>query len=165
MEIPTTSRSQSKRPGNDALARAGLQPVGHQALCPADQEMQHNTGIIVTYLLDQVPEFRRLAELRRKGWESPAGDKYFQKQRRNADKTDEKTSQPHFRLMRRIGEELHHATLGFATRTYPGNILDMCAAPGGFLATAMQLNPDSEAVAFSLPPSDRRYNVLTGDKK
>ena len=33
--------------------------------------------------------------------------------------------------MRRIGEELHHATLGFATWTYPGNILDMCAAPGG----------------------------------
>ena len=66
MEIPTTSRSQSKRPGNDVLAIAGIQPVGYQALCPADQEMQHNTGIIVTYLLDQVPEFRKLAELRRK---------------------------------------------------------------------------------------------------
>jgi hypothetical protein len=66
MEIPTISRSQSEGLGNDALARAGLQPAGHQALCPAHQEMQHNTGIIVTYLLDQVPEFRRLAELRRK---------------------------------------------------------------------------------------------------
>ena len=41
--------------------------------------------------------------------------------------------------MQRIGEELHRATLGFATRTYPGNILDMCAAPGGFLATAILL--------------------------
>lgn len=68
--------------------------------------------------------------------------------------------------MQRIGEELHHATLGFAIRTYPGSILDMCAAPGGFLATAMKLNPNSEAVAFSLPPSDGGYNVLlTGDKK
>lgn len=68
--------------------------------------------------------------------------------------------------MRRIGEELHHATLGLATRTYPGSILDMCAAPGGFLATAMKLNPDTEVVAFSLPPSDGGYNVLlTGDKK
>jgi hypothetical protein len=66
MEIPTSSQSQSERPANDALVRAGLQPVGHQTLCPADQEMQHNTGIIVTYLLNQVPEFRRLAELRRK---------------------------------------------------------------------------------------------------
>lgn len=65
METHTTSRSQSKRADNDALVRAGLQPVGYEALCPADQEMQHNTGIIVTYLLDQVPEFRRLAELRR----------------------------------------------------------------------------------------------------
>jgi 23S rRNA U2552 (ribose-2'-O)-methylase RlmE/FtsJ len=68
--------------------------------------------------------------------------------------------------MRRIGEELHNATLGFATRTYPGNILDMCAAPGGFLATAMHLNPDSEAVAFSLPLSDGGYNILlTEDTK
>jgi 23S rRNA U2552 (ribose-2'-O)-methylase RlmE/FtsJ len=68
--------------------------------------------------------------------------------------------------MQRIGEELHHATLGFATRTYPGNILDMCAAPGGFLATAMKLNPECEAVGFSLPPSDGGYNVLLpGDQR
>lgn len=67
--------------------------------------------------------------------------------------------------MQRIGEELHYATLGFATRTFPGDILDMCAAPGGFLAIAMKVNPDSEVVAFSLPPSDGGYNVLlTGDK-
>jgi len=68
--------------------------------------------------------------------------------------------------MQRIGEEIHDATLGFATRTYPGSILDMCAAPGGFLATAVKRNPDAEAVAFSLPYSDGGYNVLlAGDKK
>lgn len=68
--------------------------------------------------------------------------------------------------MKRIGDELHQATLGFATRTYPGNILDMCAAPGGFLATAMKLNPECEAVGFSLPPSDGGYNVLLpGDQR
>jgi ribosome biogenesis protein Tsr3 len=66
MKIPAPSRAQSERRANDALARVGLQPIGQQALCPADQEMQHNTSIIVTYLLDQVPQFRRLAELRRK---------------------------------------------------------------------------------------------------
>jgi hypothetical protein len=48
------------------MVRAGIQPAERQAQCLADEEMQHNTGIIVTYLLDQIPEFRRLADLRRK---------------------------------------------------------------------------------------------------
>ena len=66
--------------------------------------------------------------------------------------------------MQRVGDELHRTTLGFATRTYPGHILDMCAAPGGFLTTAMKYNPGSQITAFSLPPSDGGYNVfLTGD--
>ena len=66
MEIPNPSQSQTKWPGNDAMVRAGIEPVGRQAQCLADEEMKHNTGIIVTYLLDRVPEFRRLADLRQK---------------------------------------------------------------------------------------------------
>ncbi|KIV98862.1 uncharacterized protein PV09_09388 [Verruconis gallopava] len=49
------------------------------------------------------------------GWKSKASDEHFKKQRHNADKTDEKTSCPHFNLMQTIGMELHDATLGFAT--------------------------------------------------
>ncbi|KAH8756000.1 hypothetical protein F5883DRAFT_569828 [Diaporthe sp. PMI_573] len=48
--------------------------------------------------------------------------------------------------MMRIAEELHNATLGFATKMWPGSVLDMCVAPGG------------------LPPSDGGYNVLLGGK-
>jgi hypothetical protein len=67
--------------------------------------------------------------------------------------------------MQKIGRELHNATLGFATKIYPGNILDLYAAPGGFLTTAMKLNSDSDVIVFSLPPSDGGYNVLlTQDK-
>lgn len=33
-------------------------------------------------------------------------------------------------------------------------------APGGFLATAMKLNPGSEAMAFSLPTSEGGQGVL-----
>ncbi|KAK8011771.1 hypothetical protein PG989_000031 [Apiospora arundinis] len=50
--------------------------------------------------------------------------------------------------------------MGFGARFFPGSILDMCAAPGGFLATAIRINPNAEVVAFSLPPSDGGYNVL-----
>jgi len=68
--------------------------------------------------------------------------------------------------MQRIGNDIHHATRGFTIRTYPGSVLDMCAAPGGFLATAMKLNPEAEVVAFSLPHSDGGYYVLLDrDKK
>jgi hypothetical protein len=67
--------------------------------------------------------------------------------------------------MQKIGKELHNVTLGFATRTHPGNILDMCAAQGGFLATAIELNPDSGVIAFSLPPSDGGYNILLNEDK
>jgi hypothetical protein len=62
--------------------------------------------------------------------------------------------------MQRISEELYYATLGFATRTYLRNILNMCTALGGFLATAIKLNPKCESVRFSLPPFDKGYNVL-----
>jgi len=64
MQISTPSRSQNERPA-DGLTRAGLLPGGREAVSLADQEMQHNTGIIVAYL-KQVPEFRRLAQLQQK---------------------------------------------------------------------------------------------------
>ncbi|KAK7972420.1 hypothetical protein PG988_006554 [Apiospora saccharicola] len=156
----TTSCPPNGRSESNILVLAGFKPAGQHASSTPDREMERNTEIIVMHLLDQVPEFRRLADLRRKGWESPAGNKHFKKQRRNADKTDADTSRYHFHLMKKIANELHHATTGFAARLFPGSILDMCAAPGGFLATAIRINPDAEVVAFSLPPSDGGYNVL-----
>ncbi|KAK7404172.1 hypothetical protein QQX98_010046 [Neonectria punicea] len=42
----------------------------------------------------------------------------------------------------------------------PPSILDMCMAPGGFLATALSLNPGSRALAFSLPASMGGHHVF-----
>ncbi|KAG7424424.1 hypothetical protein Forpi1262_v014342 [Fusarium oxysporum f. sp. raphani] len=150
---------------NHVLARAGLQRQGRISSSLTDQVIQRGTSIIVTYLLDEVPEFLELAELRRQGWENPAGDRHFHKQRRAADKTDKQTSKYHYRLMQKIGEEIHNTTMGLATRTFPGTILDMCVAPGGFLATAKRLNPGAEVMGFSLPPSDGGYSVLLPEDK
>ncbi|KAI3570936.1 hypothetical protein IWW34DRAFT_902369 [Fusarium oxysporum f. sp. albedinis] len=110
--------------------------------------IQRGTSIIVAYLLDEVPEFLELAELRRQGWENPAGNRHFHKQRRAADKTGKQASKYHYRLMQKIGEEIHNTTMGLATRTFPGTILDMCVAPGGFLATDKRFNPGAEPVRF-----------------
>ncbi|KAF5694425.1 methyltransferase family like protein [Fusarium denticulatum] len=150
---------------NHVLARAGLQRQGRISSSLTDQVIQRGISIIVTYLLDEVPEFLELAELRRQGWENPAGDRHFHKQRRAADKTDKQTSKYHYRLMQKIGEEIHNTTMGLATRTFPGTILDMCVAPGGFLATAKRLNPGAEVMGFSLPPSEGGYSVLLLEDK
>ncbi|CAJ2508615.1 Uu.00g136410.m01.CDS01 [Anthostomella pinea] len=163
MDLSAQFQSQDEALGNSVLTRAGLQPAGHVASCVADQEIQDNTSIIVTYLLEQVEEYRTLANLRRQGWENPAGDKFFRKQRRNADKADAHTSRHHFKLMQRIGNGVHKVTSGFAISRFAGTVLDMCAAPGGFLATALKLNPDATATGFSLPPSEGGYSILLNE--
>ena len=66
MEIYNPSLSQSDGSIDSVLVRAGLQPAGHQTLHPAGQEMEQNTATIVSFLLESVPEFRKLADLRRK---------------------------------------------------------------------------------------------------
>ena len=64
--------------------------------------------------------------------------------------------------MKDIGQELHRSTNAFAIQqvhTRPLIILDMCMAPGGFLATALSRNPGSRALAFSLPISCGGHKV------
>ncbi|KAK0701116.1 hypothetical protein B0T21DRAFT_417346 [Apiosordaria backusii] len=127
-------------------------------------ESEHdNEAAISSFLRERVPEFRRLDRLRQQGWENPAGDRFFQAQRSNADKIgDKETSEFHYRLMQRIATELHNSTDGcFTTTTKPGAILDVCAAPGGFLAAAISLNdPNLQVRAFTLPFSQGGYKVL-----
>ncbi|KAI1641580.1 uncharacterized protein F4817DRAFT_52782 [Daldinia loculata] len=117
---------------------------------------------IKAYLLERSAEFREISELRQRGWDNPEGDSFFQKQRQNADKSDDRTAAYFFELMRRIGHELHRSTGAFAVQ--PGsphpNILDMCMAPGGFLDVALSKSPTSRALAFSLPASDGGHKVL-----
>ncbi|KAK6949831.1 hypothetical protein Daesc_008152 [Daldinia eschscholtzii] len=120
------------------------------------------SNIIKTYLLERSEEFREINELRQRGWDNPEGDSFFQKQRQNADRSDEQTATYFFKLMIRIGHELHRSTGAFATQ--PGsqhpNILDMCMAPGGFLEVALSKSPASSALAFSLPVSDGGHKVF-----
>lgn len=49
----------------DVLVRAGLQPAGYKAESVADQDAQKCTRVIVTFLLNNDAEYRRLADLRR----------------------------------------------------------------------------------------------------
>ncbi|RYP72952.1 hypothetical protein DL770_007871 [Monosporascus sp. CRB-9-2] len=140
---------------------------------PAEEKSYSSAArIIKQYLLERVPEFQKLTELQQKGWENPAGDKFFEKQRRTADKGAEATALYFYELMKRIGRDMHLHKRAFriarATKTtdkpdgaaLPSRILDMCAAPGGFLETALEENPEALVVAFSLPVSEGGHKML-----
>ena len=65
--------------------------------------------------------------------------------------------------MQKIGRELHGSTGAFSIESLKGSpphFLDLCMAPGGFLGTALQLNPRSTAIAYSLPVADGGRKVL-----
>ncbi|KAK2806689.1 hypothetical protein FQN51_006657 [Onygenales sp. PD_10] len=172
-------------PDAGAVERASIKVVGNEATCPADQKSQHASSVIAAYLMEIVVEFRKVADLREKasnasdtylsqvvkdtdlaleqGWSSKKGDKYFRKQRRVADNADEKTARRFFDMMKEIGEILHLFTDAFRISRDSSErpvILDMCMAPGGFLAKALSLNDGAHAVAFSLPSSKGGHKVL-----
>ncbi|PYI36409.1 FtsJ-like methyltransferase family protein [Aspergillus indologenus CBS 114.80] len=132
---------------------------------PASQssDNQSPSHAITQYLLREVPEFWRLSKLRQKGWENPEGDQFFEKQRKTADNADKKTAKHFFRMMKNIGHDMHQMTDVFFINGLNSDkqaILDMCVAPGGFLATALRINPQARAIGFSLPKSEGGHNVL-----
>ncbi|KAL9565615.1 hypothetical protein ACKAV7_009797 [Fusarium commune] len=97
------------------------------------------------------------------GIDNPKGGVFFRKQRRRADQSSRKTAAYFFELMKKIGQELQDNNQAFTVQADPGkppNILDICMAPGGFLAAALKFNPDARALAFSLPHEKGGHRVL-----
>jgi 23S rRNA U2552 (ribose-2'-O)-methylase RlmE/FtsJ len=80
-----------------------------------------------------------------------------------ADAGDPETARVFYRMMQKIGWELHVSTGAFtcgSSQGKPPNFLDLCMAPGGFLDTAMRLNPHSTATAYSLSVADGGHPIL-----
>lgn len=73
------------------------------------------------------------------GWNMTLRDKHFQKERKIADGTNLKASLSFFNIMRRIGNEMQE-TMGVMCLPEPGQILDLCMAPGGYSADALTFN-------------------------
>ncbi|KAF4835273.1 hypothetical protein CGCTS75_v002823 [Colletotrichum tropicale] len=137
---------------------------------PDSDDAEHITrgAAIVRYLVQHSPEFVELRELRKLGRENPAGDRFFQQQRARATNPNTKTKLYFYKMMKRIGDEMQRITGALKIKS-PGSdfpqILDMGMAPGGFLATAMKLNPGAKAVGFSLPIADGGYQSLVPERE
>jgi 23S rRNA U2552 (ribose-2'-O)-methylase RlmE/FtsJ len=68
-----------------------------------------------------------------------------------------------YKMMKTIAYDMHQATGVFHIKNpcQDGrSILDMCMAPGGFLAIALSYNPQARALAFSLPKINGGHVVL-----
>lgn len=94
------------------------------------------------------------------GWNNPEGDRFFQNQRQNAgnaENADDKMAQVFYKMMQDIGNDMHRLTGVLQIKSQNSDstrILDMCMAPGSFLATALRINPEAEVLGFSLPVSE-----------
>ncbi|KAK3301883.1 uncharacterized protein B0T15DRAFT_442103 [Chaetomium strumarium] len=137
-------------------------PTSRSGDANATQRLQPNT-LVNGYLLEHLPIYRELCELRRQGWQNEAGDTHFQQQRQRADNADDKGKVVFFKMMRAIGLELDRATSALTIQG-GGNsqpaILDLCMAPGGFSAAALYRNPSALVRGISLPPSQGGHEML-----
>ncbi|KAJ4218951.1 hypothetical protein NW759_008106 [Fusarium solani] len=118
---------------------------------------------ITAYLKENVQEFRHLQQMRTKGWESSKGDAHFNKQRRVADEPTEKDARFFYNMMHRIGRDINKATRAFdLSGIKKPALLDMCMAPGAFLAQVLDKYPNTQVKAMSLPLKDGGHRVRLG---
>ncbi|CEI41427.1 hypothetical protein FVEN_g3619 [Fusarium venenatum] len=122
--------------------------------------------LLLEYLADNSEEYCRLRDLRQKGWENSQGDQYFKKQRQDADGANERVREFFFQMMKNIAVDLDKST-GALTRgsLRTERVLDMCAAPGGFIDQTMAMCPNINRVrAMSLPVEEGGHEIRLENK-
>ena len=87
------------------------------------------------------------------GWDNEDGDVHFQRQKQMADQSiDNKKNQKYFfDLMRRIGAELQKFTQALSIESHDPCIMDLCMAPGGYTASALEVNPSATVFGVTFP--------------
>ncbi|KAH8808399.1 hypothetical protein F5884DRAFT_732738 [Xylogone sp. PMI_703] len=125
------------------------------------------TKLVHKFLLKEEPEFVRAKEFRDRGWyqNKEQGDEYFKKQREMSDAT---TQKQFFVMMRQIAEEMHVAVSIFDISIYPDTelkILDLCMAPGGYSAAALNHHRKAKVFGITLPESQGGHEVVLDKSK
>jgi 23S rRNA U2552 (ribose-2'-O)-methylase RlmE/FtsJ len=93
----------------------------------------------------------------------PAANAYFQKQKAKTNRVNEKAAMPAkrrmFEMMQEIAAQIDESTEAFTLPSDP-IALDLCMAPGGFLAYFLQRCPRGSADSITLPSKDGGHTVL-----
>ncbi|KAI3392750.1 hypothetical protein diail_5229 [Diaporthe ilicicola] len=129
---------------------------------PADEDrlFDQERSITIQYLLENVAEFRELTEIRKKGWDNPEGDKYFERQRKLGDDANPETTKIFFGMMNRVGTKMQQATGVFSLTSKRPTMLALGFAPGGFVGEALKVNPNIQVVGITLPIKEKGVESL-----
>ncbi|KAF5724230.1 methyltransferase family [Fusarium mundagurra] len=161
--MPSDTDTSSSSPSKRAFSGQDEQAKTHQTMETRPEVPEYERSAQETirdYLLENVEEFRRLHELRRKGWETSRGDDHFKKQRAVADKCSASSTQFFYTMMKTIAVDLDKATRALNLSKVEGPaLLDMCVAPGGFVDVAWTKNPDLRIRAMSLPVEQGGHDI------
>jgi 23S rRNA U2552 (ribose-2'-O)-methylase RlmE/FtsJ len=84
------------------------------------------------------------------GWQNPAGDDFFEQRRQQVTNADSRGQIILFEMMGRIAKERNESTGAFTLSNTTPTVLDLCAAPRGFVKYALQINPSAKVDALSL---------------
>ncbi|PQE14553.1 hypothetical protein CJF32_00009791 [Rutstroemia sp. NJR-2017a WRK4] len=125
-----------------------------------DEIFSREQVMIKKYLLDNVPQFRTLLELRSKGWSNSEGDDYYKKQRYIADNANKRTTEVFMSMMRNVARKMHEVTNVFSFEATRPSILGLGFAPGGKIETALKVHSGVQVHGITLPSADGGIDVL-----
>lgn len=101
-----------------------------------------------------------------KGWSNPEGDVLYEALRNQVDNAGPQERKKMYGMMLQIGKEMHLQTGAFILPSSSHNgfrVLDLCMAPGGFSATALEKNSDAVIRGISLPDACGGHPMLLED--
>ncbi|ROV87473.1 hypothetical protein VSDG_09789 [Cytospora chrysosperma] len=158
IELKLNKEAQPPPTANAAADDATLQ----QDTAAAEDTYERNKKKVTTYFLENDAGFRRLCEVRDKGWKSKDADRFFKNQRHQADQGRGVTVGYMHKMMQMIAKEMQGKTRAFSIKTpatETPTILDLCAAPGLFLEHAIKVNRGASALGFTLPYHHGGYTL------
>lgn len=81
------------------------------------------------------------------------------------DNADLKTTQNFLRMMNNVATKMQEATGVFSLSTHRPTILGLGFAPGGFIAKALEVNPNAHALGITLPAKNKGIPVLVKNQR
>ncbi|KAI9644464.1 hypothetical protein NHQ30_006485 [Ciborinia camelliae] len=134
---------------------------------PRGKEVMKATQMLKIYLILSDGQCARAVKFRSQGWHDnrEAGDAHFRQQRERADSTTPDEERNFYKMMVQIGEEMNQSNHIFLIPFVPSNqtnILDLCMAPGGYTAAALEYCNSFKAYGITLSTESGGHTVIIG---